>query len=282
MIEKTNLQINNQSGLDIDIDCFNPKSAEPMPLVIFCHGFKGFKDWGGFPYLMNKLAEAGFFAVSFNFSCNGVSKKNPLDFTRLDLFAENTFSKELEDLRLVINYFFDNASGYNIDKNKIALIGHSRGGGTAILQTAEDKRIKALLTLAAVSHFGRYGKEHKKRWKEKGYFEIENTRTKQMMKLNISLLEDIEKNKDKLNIIKAASNIDIPWLIIHGKEDLSVKYNEAEELFEKTNKKKAELLLIENTGHTFGTVHPFEGTTKAFEIVIGQVTGFLKIKLILR
>ena len=36
------------------------------------HGFKGFKDWGFFPHLADRLARAGLVAVSFNFSGSGV------------------------------------------------------------------------------------------------------------------------------------------------------------------------------------------------------------------
>lgn len=278
-MEKLNFQIENEIGSEIDIDCYFEKSTGIKPIVIFCHGFKGFKDWGGFPYMMQKLAKAGFFAVSFNFSFNGVSKENPTEFDRLDNFAANTFSREIDDLKTVIDHFNDNALLYNLDNMKIGLIGHSRGGGIAILQTAKDKRIKALAALASVSGFDRYGKEHKKRWKEKGYFEAENTRTGQMMRMNISLLEDIETNSSKLDIKKAISKINAPVLIVHGKEDLSVKYTEAVELFENSDKKQTELLLLDNTGHTFGVVHPFAGATKPFELVIEKIAGFLTSKL---
>jgi dienelactone hydrolase len=279
MINKINLQIPNSSGFEIDIDCRFKKSEGSLPVIFFCHGFKGFKDWGGFPHLMEQLALEGYFAVSFNFSHNGVSKTSPMDFSRLDLFAQNTFSIELDDLKTVIGYFYKNAARYKIDTGRIGLMGHSRGGGTAILYASADKRIKALVTLASVSGFNRYGKEHKKMWKEKGYFEIENARTKQMMRLNITLLDDLEINKEKLDVSGAASKIEIPWLIIHGREDLAVKYTEAEELYKTASKAVTQLLLLENAGHTFGVVHPYEGTTKAFEKVIEEIKNFLSVNL---
>lgn len=279
MIKKTNFQLINSAGLEVDIDCRYTQNSSKLPAVIFCHGFKGFKDWGGFPYMMERLAEAGYFAISFNFSCNGVAKDSPMEFSRLDLFAENTFSKELEDLELVTDHFFVNADKYFIDNKRIAYMGHSRGGGAAILGAANDKRIKAIVTLASVSNYNRYGKEHIKMWKEKGHFEAENTRTKQMMRMNISLLEDIEQNKNKLDILSAASKINVPFLIIHGKEDLSVKYTEAEEIYKVSEKSKTELTLINNTGHTFGVVHPYTGTTKAFETVIETIIKFLSANL---
>lgn len=276
MIEKINIYIPSPGGFTIDTDIIINRSDEIAPVVIFAHGFKGFKDWGGFPYMMNRLSEAGFTAVSFNFTHNGVEKQSPVDFTRLDLFAENTHTKELADLRTVIDYVYNNAEKFNGDKDKIALMGHSRGGGAVILAASEDKRIKSLVTLASVATVNRYTEEQKKRWKDTGYIEIPNTRTNQMMRMNKLFLDDIEANSGKLDITKAAGNIKIPWLIIHGREDLAVKYTDAEKLYENSNKDSATLNIIDNTGHTFGAVHPFKGTTKAFDGAISESIKFLK------
>lgn len=226
--------------------------------------------------MIEKLSGSGIAALSFNFTFNGVESSRPTEFSRLDLFAQNTFTKELGDLEAVINYFYLNSEEHRIDRNRIALIGHSRGGGISILKAREDNRVKCLITLASVSDFDRYTAEHKRKWKEKGYFEVLNTRTNQMMRLNSSLLEDIENNKERLDITNAVKNLDKPYLIIHGKEDLSVRFSEAEVLYKYSDKSLTEFFPVENTGHTFGVVHPFQGTTKAFEIVINKIVEFLK------
>src|SRR4030095_5496265 len=175
------------------------------PLIIFVHGFKGFKDWGGFPYFLDKLSSEGYAVLSFNFTLNGFNEKPPMFFSRLDLFAENTFSRELLELNTVINYLYGNAEKFKIDKNRIAVIGHSRGGGISILQSAGDSRIKCLAALSSVSVFDRYSDKLKQIWKKQGYIEVENSRTKQMMRLNVSLLNDIENNSHSLDIISAIS-----------------------------------------------------------------------------
>jgi esterase/lipase len=275
------IKIKNKHGDNLVTDIRFPAGKKNIPLVIFCHGFKGFKDWGGFPYVMDKLAQNGCCAVSFNFSYNGTGEDGDdlMQFTRLDRFAKNTFSRELDDLGSVIDYIFDHCDDIaegNIDCSSLILIGHSRGGGIAILKAAEDKRVKKLITLASVSKFDRHSEGFKKRWKEKGYYEVMNTRTKQMMRMDYDLIEDLEKNINRLDIKKAMSKIDIPVLTIHGKEDLSVDYSDAEILFISGNKEKIKLVLMENTGHTFGVVHPFQGTTRALEKVIELVVKFVK------
>jgi pimeloyl-ACP methyl ester carboxylesterase len=124
----------------------------------------------------------------------------------------------------------------------------------------------------------------KAKWKEAGYFEVLNSRTNQMMRMNYTLIEDLEKNKDRLNIQNAITKINVPVLLIHGTQDLTVDYSNAEDLYtphiekDSATKDKTELVLIEKTGHTFGTVHPYQGTTEAFEEVITLILDFLNKK----
>ncbi len=274
-----NIKIKNKNGRIINIDLrFAENASVKLPLLVFCHGFKGFKDWGSFPYIMDRFADAGFFTVSFNFSLNGMdnTKDNPVDFDRLDLFAESTFSSELDDLGEVLDFLEKEKHKYNYDFENLTLAGHSRGGGIAILKSAEDRRIKKLAALASVSEFNRYGEETKRMWREKGFIEALNTRTKQKMRMNVTLLEDIENNAERLNIKNAISELRIPVLIIHGKEDQAVDAKEAETLYEFSDKNRTKLIILENTGHTFGAVHPYEGMSDALERVIEEVVDFVK------
>ena len=248
------------------------------PVLIFCHGLKGFKDWGCFPYILESIAEEDIFTVSFNFSYNGIgaSAHEEQEFTRLDLFAKNTISRELDDLESIIGFLSEVQKEYNYDLNQIYLMGHSRGGGVAIIKTAENKKIKKLITLASVSTFDRYTDRAKKQWKEKGYIETLNTRTKQLMRFNYTLLQDIEKNKKRFDLPKVISKINVPTLIIHGAMDLSVDYSEAQILYNNSNHKNTRLEIYESTNHTFGAEHPFKGTSPIMENVIKSIINFLK------
>lgn len=286
-IKKVSAVIKNIYEDNLTADFRYPENLKSkIPLVVFCHGFKGFKDWGCFPYMLERISEENYFCVSFNFSYNGVGEdeSEQKDFTRLDLFAKNTFSRELDDLGSVIDFLFEHEDEYNYDVNDFTLIGHSRGGGIAILKTAEDSRIKKLIVLASVNTFNRYSDVLKSKWKEAGFFEVLNARTNQMMRLNYSLIEDLEKNPQRLNIQNAIANIKVPVLFIHGTQDITVDYSNSEDLYSRLKENnpdkinKLELALIENTGHTFGAVHPYQGTTKALEHAIDLVLDFLKNK----
>jgi esterase/lipase len=96
------------------------------------------------------------------------------------------------------------------------------------------------------------------------------------MRMNVSLLEDLEKNHSRLNIKEAMGKIDVPVLILHGSEDLAVEKNEAEALYNLSKKDKTKLVILEKTGHTFGAVHPFAGTTPHLENVIEEIINFTK------
>ena len=233
-----------------------PDGPPPTSAVVVVHGFKGFKDWGFFPHLCQQLAAAGHAVVSFNFTRNGIGS-DPLEFTELDRFGTNTLSIELDEVRLILDEIF---AGSLLPRapRKVGLLGHSRGGGQAILAVAEERRVDALVTWAAVSHFDRWSDETKKEWRELGRLWAMNTRTGQQMPLDVSLLEDYETNSARLDVPSAASRIASPWLILHGLEDVTVPPDEARALAKAAA--NARMVLIEDAGHTFQAQHPFESS----------------------
>jgi dienelactone hydrolase len=258
----------NSSQEKIQGDLRYREGDKNAPVIIICHGFKGFKDWGFFPILAERLADDGYAAITFNFSRNGIGA-DPNNFTELEMFAKNTYSHELADVQSVIDAVTDGEVGKNIiDPENIGLLGHSRGGGIALLHSAVDERIKCVATWSAIARVERYSEDTIKQWKKDGYIEIENKRTNQMMRLNKEFIEDIEKNGKKLNILKAAEKLEIPALIVHGDIDESVPVKEADQIYNCLDGFGNELEIIEGGTHTFGVRHPVEGVTPEFEIVV--------------
>ncbi|NOX65541.1 MAG: prolyl oligopeptidase family serine peptidase [Chlorobi bacterium] len=275
---RENYSYTTSSGNVISITSYGNENISNNSCIIITHGFKGFKDWGFFPYTAEYLSNLGYYVITFNFSHNGIGS-NKLEFTELEKFAENTFSLEIEELTEIVKAYRENFFG-EVNNPKIGLLGHSRGGAIALLTALNLDRITAVVTWSSVSNLDRYSERQKIEWRKKGYFAVMNSRTKQEMRLNVSLLNDLEANKDdKLNITKAAANLGIPLLIAHGKEDLAVKFKEAEELYEHSDKSITELFPIENTGHTFGCVHPFAGTNEKFDKLLIKTGQFFKSKM---
>ncbi|GEO03953.1 hypothetical protein AAE02nite_16170 [Adhaeribacter aerolatus] len=233
---------------------------QPKPVVIFVHGFKGFKEWGHFNLLADYFAQQCFVFIKLNLSHNG-STLTEDDVLDLEAFANNNFSIELADVKALVDTLFLGSSALpqaEIDLNRLFLIGHSRGGGLAILAAAQDERIKAVATWAAISDLeNRWPPHTLAEWKQKGVLHVENARTKRQMPMYYQLVEDFLANKHKLDIPAAARQMTQPLLLIHGNHDETLPLQMAYDL--KENKPDAELEIIPEANHSFGGAHPYTG-----------------------
>ena len=262
----------------INISVFGKENILKAPCIIFVHGFKGFKDWGFGPYLAKYFASKGYFVITFNFSHNGIGD-NPFEFTELDKFSENTFSLEIDELSELVSAYLNGYFGNSI--KKIGLVGHSRGGAISLLAAGKFQEVKAVALWASVSDLDKYSKRQKENWRKNGAFEVINNRTRQVMKIKLNLLEDLEKNKeDSLNIKKAVQNLNKPLFIAHGEQDLTVKIKEGEQIYLWSNKELTEFHKIPSTGHTFDIKHPFVGSNPRFEQLLMLTENFFKNNLL--
>ena len=263
-------------GEPIHGDLRLPDAPGPHPVVVVCHGFKGFKDWGFHPWLGARLAGAGLAAVHFNFSRNGVRAADG-DIEDLEAFARNTLSIERDDLDTVLDAVLAGTLAPSLDPSRLALLGHSRGGGIALLGAAERREAKALVTWASVSHFDRIGDEAVlAEWRRTGAFEVVNSRTGQKLPMGVAFLDDVLANLERLDLAAAAGRVRVPWLLAHGRADETVPFAEAEAL-RAASGGRALLLALDGAGHTFGAVHPFAGETAGLEEAASAT-----VKLLLR
>lgn len=240
-----------------------PEAPGRRPTVVICHGFKGFMEWGFFPAVAELLAQRGFVTVRFNLAGSGMQPGDEL-VSDPRAFSANTYSAEVADLLRVLEATGHEIADDRVDRGRLGLLGHSRGGGAAILAAASQPwrdRIRALVTWAAISHVDRYTPEEKRVWRATGELPVVNTRTGQQLALGRGLLEDVERHSaGSLDILAAAGRVAAPWLIVHGGDDESVPASEAAELAARAAGTH-ELLVIPGAGHTFGAKHPFVGPT---------------------
>ncbi len=246
---------------------------EARGTVIICHGFKGFSRWGFFPHLADSIAKEGLRAIRFDFSGSGVGDDGE-SFTEEEAFAANTFSRELEDLAAVEA----EASRRGWIDAPYGLIGHSRGGGTAILHAAGNRRVGALVTLAAIAYVRRWSPAEERAWRERGFTEVVNTRTGQVLRLGTALLDDIDAATDgRLDIPSAAARMKAPWLIIHGDADSSVSVEDAHRLADAAP--DARLLIIEGASHTFDVAHPMRESSPALDLAVSDTVEWMRREL---
>ncbi|MFL0353306.1 alpha/beta hydrolase family protein [Xanthomarina sp. GH4-25] len=279
MSEK-NLVLYRENQKPIVWDTLYNKTGNPKPLVIFCHGYKGFKDWGSWSLVADAFKNENFFFVKFNFSHNGGTVETPIDFPDLEAFAENNYSKELKDIDDLLNYLLSKNNPFvnEINKNNISLIGHSRGGGIATIKASEDARITSLITWASVCDFAKRTATigNLEQWKKDGVKYVLNRRTKQQMPHNYQFYKDFKANETRLNLEIATKKVKIPHLIIHGDSDTSISFNEAK-LLHQWNPNSV-LVLIENTNHVFDSKHPWEDKIlpKKLKQVVEKSIHFIK------
>ena len=239
-----------------------PEQPGPRPTVVVCHGFKGFMDWGFFPFLGELLTERGFAVIRFNFTGSGMRPGDVL-VTDAEAFRRATFSQDVIDLTKVLEALGEDIGEGLVDPQRIGLFGHSRGGGIATLAAAQESwrgKIRALVTWAAVSTFDRLTLDEKKIWRRRGFVPVVNSRTGQQLTVDAMVLEDLEKFRDHLDPRTAGAARRAPWLILHGDQDETVPVSEAR-LLAAHAAAPCQLRLIHDGDHTLGIKHPFNGPT---------------------
>ena len=272
MIHKQQFILSGAQGKTITGDLTCTDDGPVTKTIIFVHGFKGFKDWGAHNLVAEYFAQNQFRYVKFNLSHNGTNPNNPVDVTDLESFAANTITYELQDVEAVIHYV-----RHTYSSDEIYLIGHSRGGGLVILEAAKNPDVKKLVTWSAIADFRSLWKpEQEEEWLRSGQIFVENARTKERMPLNSTLLADYTQHLDEYNILDKAASIKIPWLIIHGDEDINVDFTVAQRLAQ--CQPSAVIKKIEGANHVYGASHPYTGTELPPQLkeVCDKTLAFLK------
>ena len=216
--------IRNSHGGRLDYS-FHQGEADSKHIVVLGHGVTGNKDRPFVVALANGLAAAGIAVLRFSFSGNGDSE---------GIFIDSTISKEVEDLGSVL----DALSDYSV-----CYAGHSMGGAVGVLRASQDKRIDMLVSLAgmvytkifAQTEFGDVTPDEGFMW------------DKPDCPLSSAFMNDMRQID---SVMDRASQITVPWLLVHGTEDDVVPIGESREIFENANEPK-ELIELEGADHVF-------------------------------
>ncbi len=223
-------------------------------VAILVHGFTGHKNWGFLPFLAKKIAENAIHSVTFNFSYDGISLTKDW-FDDPDKFSQNTISRMVNELSILVDSLtnpkvLSKTIGIPIEISSVYLIGQSLGGAVSIIYANKSQIPKKLILLGSVGTLFRYTKRQIQEWKAKGYIEFSVQRTGQKLRLNYSYYDDIENNNYSLE--KLLASLDIPILIIHGQEDLTVPLKEIKSMITNSNNSNVHLEVIPKANHTFG------------------------------
>jgi pimeloyl-ACP methyl ester carboxylesterase len=238
---------------------FHPTGL-PQPVIVFVHGFKGFKDWGHFGLLARFFAEKGFIFIKLNLSHNGVVVGGTGDLEDLEAFGQNNFSVELDDLGQLLDALHTPGATplptELLDLHRLYLVGHSRGGALVLLKAAEDPRVAAVATWAAVADLHpRWPAEMLAQWQREGVLHVPNMRTGQQLPIYYQIAEDFYANRVRLDLPALMPGLRQPVLLIHGDQDETVPLAAVYQL--QAGQPAAEVAVVPGAGHMFGGAHPW-------------------------
>lgn len=276
-----NQQLTGSAGKPILVDLYYNEEQANLPIIVFCHGFKGFKDWGHWEAIAKEFVAAGYCFVKFNFSHNGTTPDTPLDFSDLEAFGQNNYTKEKNDLQTVLDWIQSSKDleKLPLQKSNITLIGHSRGGPIALLSATQNKEVKRVITWAGVHQLDYAWQKPDfdlSAWAEDGVYYVFNGRTKQQMPMYYQLYENYQANAALFSTQNILKKLTVPHLIVHGTNDPAVSVDAAHFLHK--NSPNSTLVLIEDANHVFGGKHPFEEVElpKKSKQLVTESIGFIK------
>lgn len=220
----TSSVIQNPSGERLDLSFHHGSRRDT--LVILGHGLTGNKDRPLLVSLAEGLSQRGWPCMRFSYSGNGLSEGR---------FEDATITKETADLETILSTVPDYV--------RVAYAGHSMGSAVGVLTAARDLRIRALVSLAGMTHtaafvrreFGNLTPGSDFIWDEPEH------------PLSEAFVEDLTAIGD---ILPAAAALTQPWLLIHGAADDVVPVQDGRDAYKVAVASK-EWLEIEGAGHAF-------------------------------
>jgi dienelactone hydrolase len=220
--------------------------------VILCHGMESNKESEKIGALARSFSVRGISALRFDFACAN---------EKTGAFEEITYSGEAEDLMAAFDFLQRRGIG------KIGVFGSSMGGTVGVLFAAQEKKIAALVTLAAPVHPEKItekllSSDAVEQWREKGYLMYHGRR------INVTLLEDLQR----IDVSKAATRVLCPTFVIHGDRDDTVPVEEARELFSLLPGEK-KLSILPGADHRFSNPQHMEA---ALSDTIEWLTRYLQ------
>jgi pimeloyl-ACP methyl ester carboxylesterase len=217
-------EIRNSAGERIDVS-YHP-GQKLGSLVILGHGVTGNKDRPLLVAVANGLAERGWACLRISYSGNGASEGS---------FGDSCISKEVADLRSVIDAVPQELN--------IAYIGHSMGGAVGVMTASRDVRIRALVSLAGMTHTADFAKRE--------FGEVTPGLGNMWDEPEHPLSETYWNDLTTIgSTLEAAARVIQPWLLVHGDVDDLVPIRDGEDAFAAATCEK-EWLPIAGAGHVF-------------------------------
>ncbi len=223
--------------------------------VVLAHGFKGYKDYGFFPWLAEHVAQTGATAHRFNFSCSGMDHGDgPFDESA---FTQDTWNRQVEDVLRVLAMLQDGTLAGGGD---VLLVGHSRGGVSSVLAAGRHagsdalSNLRGVVTLAAPSTCLSLDQAAQDRLLVEGVLSSPSSRTGQDLKIGRAFLQEQLDDSSGHDLLRQVGRITVPVTVIHGTDDDAVDVSAADEIARAAG--GCPVHLIKGSNHVFNTPNP--------------------------
>ncbi|QSF44521.1 alpha/beta hydrolase family protein [Paenibacillus tianjinensis] len=249
-----------ENGLFIEGQVRVPPGVDPAPVVLLSHGFRGHKDWAFWPEVSGRLAESGFYTVSFNFS--RIVAHSAAGIAEREAAEAATLSRELDDLQQVLRSLRGGRLplAERADPVRLAILGHSRAGGGNIIFAAEHPEVQALVV-----------------WNG-GSAPARTPGSGQALTFQERVLQlDQERNKGRFDLEHALSFLSAAALVIQGDQDRDSLLQQNARFREQAPQHR--YYSVRGADHTFNTTDPYEGATPELNEALALTLEFLHEQL---
>jgi putative redox protein len=200
------------------------------PVMVLCHGMESTKEGTKHQALAARLAALGYLCLRFDFSYVGESDGK---------FEDLTISGEVDDLGGVVDFLTARGA------TTFGLVGSSLGGTVAIVHAGGDPRVRALVTIAAVSR--PLGILERMRPSD-----VETARRQGGLHLDGGawIRRDFLDDLKRVDALGAARRVKAATLVTHGEDDRIVPVGDAHALFAALPEPKA-LAIMPGCDHRY-------------------------------
>ena len=182
------------------------------------------------------LAAVGYTVLRFDFRGSGDSEGR---------FEEQNIDSEIKDLNAAVDFLRKRKS---VDKEKIGVIGYSKGGMIAAIGAAKNKRIKCIATWGLPNSL-------KEIWKKSLVRRIFLKRYIYNV-FGFKITKQLLLNDFKWKLTEVVQEIKQPLLIVHGTRDSTVSMKHAIRIYKSASEPK-KLELVKGTNHYFSQEEHF-------------------------
>jgi pimeloyl-ACP methyl ester carboxylesterase len=234
-------------------------AGDPRAVIIIVHGFKGYKDYGLFPWLATRLCESGHIVHRINLSHSGMSHGHG-DFNDA-VFVRDTWSRGVEDITLLLQAI-DRGVLAGQDSGAV-LLGHSRGGATCLLAAGRHRdeeaygRLVGAVSLSSPACLGRMPDESAELLLTKGSLPTPSSRTGQTLHVGACWLQEQLDDPAGHDLLAQVAKVRLPVGLLHGGDDPTVPAKDAVTIAQ-ANPPRVRVHIVDEGDHVFNTPNPFD------------------------